>query len=160
MNGYSDELMHYGVKGMKWGVRRARKKVEKAYKKAGNAQGRADYILSRGRQIANASYRNARSLDKSSNEHAQKGHRVRAKIHKYFADSERSTARETMRVTREDAKEWLEISDAYKERASKMATKKNVSIGKNRVDELLSVARERGRIGEENFERVYGAPRL
>lgn len=155
MTEYSDELMHYGVKGMKWGVRRAQKRVEKAYRNAGDAQGRADYVLSKGRKRANESYKSARTLEKSAKEHEQKGHRVRAKIHKYFADAERSNAREVMRSSRADAKEYLEASDYYKERASKIASKKNVSIGQNRIDELLAASREKGRLNEEVLDRIY-----
>ena len=39
MNGYSNELMHYGVLGMKWGKRKARKYNEKAASLRKNARG-------------------------------------------------------------------------------------------------------------------------
>lgn len=38
MNGYSDELYHYGVLGMKWGVHRSKKNAQKAKNRRDSAE--------------------------------------------------------------------------------------------------------------------------
>ena len=53
---YSDELTHYGVKGMKWGVRRAQKAVQK-YGQMAKRQASANYkVANAAKKMLNSGY--------------------------------------------------------------------------------------------------------
>lgn len=73
---YDNELMHYGVKGMKWGVRRAAESTargaSKAYK---GVKKHGDSVLER----------QARRNDLRAQYHASRGHNIRARYYDWKA---------------------------------------------------------------------------
>lgn len=147
----SNELYHYGVKGMKWGVRRAEKraarqqsrglnKLEKAYIYAGDSKGKGKYTLDKGRKQAKAHQAEAKAFEKSSKQYAKEGKKIRSKITKVAANISRNNAKKVMDKAEENAQFWLKRSERYKQKASKISTEKNVSLGRNKVNNILKTS--------------------
>lgn len=169
----NNELYHYGVKGMKWGVRRKRdkssgsdrkqaratRKVENAYAKAGAARGQADYILSKGRKQASRENSDARMLEKASKDYASQGKNIRAGLTRYAANIARSNAKDAMQKAKEEAEYFVQREKYMTVKAQTIATKKNVNLGKNRVNEILSSSRREGREYQRNMDEIEDAYR-
>lgn len=157
-----DELYHYGVKGMKWGVRRRRddsgssqkearaarkqakaaRKVEYSYAMAGTSRGKADHILSKGRKEANAAKKDAREFEQMSKDYASKGKKIRSKISGLAANHYNSKAADAMRQAKENAEIYVKESKMWKERAEVISSDKNVNLGKNRINDIVSSNRK------------------
>lgn len=162
-----NELYHYGVKGMKWGVRRAEKraaratrKVEKKLTRAGQLEGAARYVTNSAEKRARVETRNARHNQKVADRYASEGKKIRAAIGRWAANASRESAKQIRAQAREDAQRYIEQSNRYRQKASKIATKKNVSLGQDRVNAILKRSSREGYQNEKEFDetmtKLYG----
>ena len=178
---YNDTLTHHGIKGQEWGVRRFQnedgsltsageqryltgrerreakrvakvsKKIEKQHKNAGDALGRADYYKRKGDEASAKYDENARVWNKAAKQHEKEGNFFRAEAFKRMAQKEEEKSAAARKDYDAQANEWLQRSERYTQKASKISTKKNVDVGKQRVDEIISVSRQKGYDSEKRY---------
>lgn len=168
------KLYHHGIKGQKWGERKyqnedgsltpageqrylsgaerraakkaakAVKKVEKTHAKAGDAAGRSDYYRQKGDEASKKFDDNAKSLDKIADSFEKEGKILRAEAARKLAQRQRDKGAKARESYDTEAQEWLEVSEYYSKKASKIATKKNVDIGKKRINEIVKNNKVKG----------------
>lgn len=210
----SQELYHYGVKGMKWGVRKkndkisqtkaayktANKEFDQAYRQANSKRHQA-YSLSKKKRAANdarweevgrkaenlekaqQAYKNAKSefklekkykavgrkmgmadyqrdkgnaeykkhddmanvLDKSARKWERDGNYFKAELARKSAASLRARGENRRAAQYELADYYVQRGNKLTQKANTFATKKNVSLGKSKVDSILKEGRQEGR---------------
>ena len=141
----ADELMHYGVPGMKWGVRNKRElKVAKKFAKAGKRQGKADYYTEKGDLAYKKHERNAKVFDKIAKQQEAKGSYLKAEAARKTADSLRARGANVKSKNQELADAYIKKAMKLNEKASKFATKKRVSLGKSKIESILKESSARG----------------
>lgn len=169
---YSEELYHHGIKGQRWGVRRFQnedgsltpagkkrqakleKKLEKKYAKAGDAAGRAAYHKSKGDEAAKQYDDNAKVLNRAAAQYEKEGKILRAEAARRLAKRQTEKglkARENYDLV---AEAYLEQSKYYNKKANKFATKKNIDLGKERVNSILKKFKQKGFDAEKRDEEI------
>jgi hypothetical protein len=168
----TDELMHYGVKGMKWGVTSKRDyRVAKKFAKVGRKRGAADYY----KQVGDTAYKkhdeNARVLDKTAKKLESKGSYIKAQLVRKSAEALRARGENIKRSNYEIADSYVNKALKLETKANKFATKKRVDLGKKVLDNVLNDSRAKGyesaarlqqtvkeyemqsKLGSENYKR-------
>ena len=141
----ADELMHYGVKGMKWGVTNRREyKVAKRFAKMGRRQGQADYY----RKTGDAAYKkhdeNARVLEKTAKQWESKGSHIKAQLARKSAEAIRARGENIRSANYATAGKYQNKADKLESKANKYASKKKVNLGKKTLDTVLNDSRSKG----------------
>lgn len=131
---HTDTLYHYGVPGMKWG---RRKRAEKLYKKVGKQRGAGDYWRDQGREAARKYTSSAAIMDAKAKQLESQGKIARAEASRQAANKLKSQAANVRRKYDETASKYYDKASRIEEKVSKYATKKNVDLGKDRVDRIL-----------------------
>ena len=152
------ELYHHGIKGMRWGRRRFQNedgtltsagkkryegKVIKSYKKMGKAQGVADYYKDKADRIGKKYDDKAAEYETKAKMFEAEGSSVKAAKMRAKAESirdERKAA--TVNEDREAAK-YSRKADILKAKAVSITTKKNVDIGRAKIDTVLTKHRNK-----------------
>lgn len=144
---YTDELCHYGVKGMKWGVRRAQKrtaKVERKYARVGRKLGSAEYYRNKGDEAKKRHEHNAVILDKEAKKAESREQYFKAEALRKSAAALRSRG-ENVKANQESIAAMYERrATKINEKVEKYATKKRVDLGKKRINELLNESKKKG----------------
>lgn len=114
----TDELMHYGVLGMKWGIKRGN--VDKAYAKASKKLQKIDKSIQKNQQKARKLHKKTDGFDIFRNYHTDKANRKTQKAVQKMKKAER----------------WVKnMEKAFKD-TSVSLTKEQVAIGKKYADML------------------------
>jgi len=166
---YNGELLHYGVPGMKWGKRKA---YAKMLTRAGKRQGRADYYRDRGNQAYKKHDDNAKVLDKAAASYEAQGKYFRAEAARKSAAALRARGANIKGTNEATANKYQLKADHYNQKASKFASKKKLSVGKDVVDGIFGNARQksygkeqksaerarendlRDKLGDDNYRRL------
>ena len=123
---YSDELKHYGVKGMKWGVRRTKTQLRRAEKNEGKSN------------AAERMSKNFKELARRNNKNKRLGYKEKTSP--------------LYRAAMRNSKYWMKHQQQYNEKAQKymsrflsskwesIAKSSKETQGKKYVDELLSLS--------------------
>lgn len=140
----SNELQHHGVKGMKWGVRKGERVLTRKYKKLGDTQGIADYYKEKSRQVGSSYDKEADALDKKAAIYKSQGSAVKAakltaKANKIRSDRKLATAEYDAAVEK-----YLNKEAVLRAKISDIKTKRSASLGKAKIDYILSKSRTKG----------------
>lgn len=150
---YEYELMHYGVKGMKWGVRRRSKeeryeaRTKRKYAHSGRLSGQAAYERDQAAEIVRKHNRNADVFDKAAKNYERKGQVFKAEASRKAADAIRSRGANAKVEHEQMAAYYERRATRINEKASAYATKKRVDLGKAKIDAIL---KENKDIGYQN----------
>ena len=157
-----DELTHWGIKGQKWGERRYQnedgtltpagekryaknlRKAERKYKGAGDAAGRAAFYKSKGDEASSKYDRDAEVLNKAAKQYDKEGKILRAEATRRLAESVKNKGLQARAEYDEQAKVWLNRSEYLKEKAEKFTSKKNVDVGKKRINSIMKEYEKKG----------------
>ena len=162
MNQYntSEELMHYGVKGMKWGQRRAQKyeaRTARKYARAGKSAGYAEYQRNKGSEAYKKHAQGASVLEKAAKQYDAKGNVFKAEAARKAASALRTRGENVRARYDSDAARYERKAQRITEKASTYATKKRVDLGKSRIDSILKESKKKGyesaKLTEENMRQ-------
>ena len=120
------------------------RKVENKYKSAGDLAGRADYYKKKGDEASKKYDDSAKAFDKSSKRLEKEGKYVQAEAARRISQALKNKSSAARAQYDKTANDYLEASNARLQRADKYATKKNVDLGKKRVDSIVSQAKQKG----------------
>ena len=123
---------------------KAAKKIKSAYENAGDSMGRADYYKSKGDEAAKKYEDNERVLRKAAAQYDKEGKVLKAEAARRTADWQKAKGEKAREEWNEKVKAELEEADYYKQKASKISTKKNVELGRSTVDKILKDSRAKG----------------
>lgn len=125
-----NELMHYGVKGMKWGVRRERNKVQSKVNHANrdlykfeNTQAKSHAKLESSKGYKVMSTQALKNNDKKSSKRYDRLSNTRMKEHEIL-----------------EKRAEKELTKLMKSKWDAIITAKNIKNGKQYIDELLNVS--------------------
>ncbi len=143
----SDELYHYGVKGMKWGHRKAQRLENRAVRKfgrVGRKLGAAQYEREKGAEAYRKHNASAKMFDKAAKQYESKGNVFKAEASRMAAEALRARGANVKRQ-REEAASYLERrSDVMMQKANKFASKKKVDLGQKRIETILGDSKKKG----------------
>lgn len=119
-------------------------KTEKMYSKQGKRQGMADFYKDKADSTQKKYDDTAKAFDKTAGRLDKEGKHLRAELSRRAAESIRNKGVKEAQQYRDTAELFMRSGDRMGKKASEFATKKNVNVGKNRVNALLKESRSRG----------------
>ena len=159
-----DELMHYGVKGMKWGVRNRREMtVAKKYARAGRTKGAADYYRSEGAKAYKKHNESAKVLDKMAKKHEAEGSYIKADLARRSASALRARGANIKASNDAKANAYMKKAEKLTEKANVFASKKKVDLGKKTLNNILKDSSKKGHDrakSANDYEREVEARRV
>lgn len=153
----NNEIYHYGVKGMKWGKRQARleNRAIRKFARVGKKLGEADYERSKGAEEYKKHDDAAKVFDKTARKMESQGNYFRAEAARKAAAALR-TRGENLKRSRDEGAAYLEKRAAkMQEKATKFATKKNVDLGKKKINSILGENKQKGFESRKNTEEFF-----
>ena len=149
MNNYNpaEELIHYGVKGMKWGRRRAQRyeaRTTRKYARAGRNSGFAEYERNKGAEAYKKHAHGASVLEKAAKQYEAKGNVFKAEASRKAASALRARGANVRAQHEAEAARYERKAQRITEKASTYATKKRVDLGKSRIDSILKDSKAKG----------------
>lgn len=140
---YTDELYHYGVKGMRWGHRK-QQKLEKKFSRVGKKLGVAEYERSKGAEEYKKHESSAKVFDKQAKKYESQGSYIKAELARKAASGLRTRGANIKAQRESQAKKYELSAERLKQKASAFATKKKVNLGKSTIDNILKESKKKG----------------
>jgi hypothetical protein len=134
------ELYHHGVKGMKWGVRRS---LKGKYKRLGRIQGKKDYYEEQSRLISDSYSKKANEYRSKAKMYESEGSTVKAAKLNAKADRVQNQGKIAASPFDREVRKYEAKERVMKAKISSYEVKKSASIGKERVDYILSKSRNK-----------------
>lgn len=119
-------------------------KAEKIYSKQGERQGRADFYKNKADTEFKSYDDTAKAFDKTAARLDKEGKYLRAEASRKTAEAIRKTGEKRVEEYRKTAESLMERSNYYGQKASKFTSKKNVTVGKDRINAVLKSSRKEG----------------
>ena len=162
VNGREFELKHYGVKGMKWGKRKARleARTTRRFARVGKKLGAAEYERAKGAEAYKKHNDAAKVFDKAAKSYEAKGNYFKAEASRKAAAALRARG-ENVKRSRDEGAAYLEKrASKMQEKVSAYAHKKNVDLGKKKIDSILSASKQKGYDSRKRAEEAYNERNL
>ena len=134
---------------------KAQRKIERKLTRAGDAEGRAEFQRQKGDEAARKYNDSAKAFEKSAKQLDKEGKHIRADAARKVAEALRDKGSKARAEYDAAAEDYLSYSKALTQSANKYATKKNVDMGKMRVDSILKASKEKGYTDEKEWDEVF-----
>ena len=123
---------------------KAEKKVSKKYAKAGKVAGEAAYERDKGDRSYEAHKKNADVFDKAAAKYEREGSYFKAEAARKSANALRTRGENIRAEQYEIADSYLKRSNKLNKKAADVATKKNVDLGKKKINTILEKSKKEG----------------
>jgi hypothetical protein len=172
-----NDILHYGVPGMRWGHRNRRAmKIEarttRKLQKSGQMYGKSDYYKTKGAKAAQNHNKMATAFNKQAKTYESQGKALKAEAARRASSALKARGANVKAQNDAIANRYEAKANKKSEKAKAYASKKHVDIGAKKINEIISGSKQKGydsakkqdkavreselenRLGESNYERL------
>lgn len=144
-----NDIMHYGIPGMRWGHRNRRAmkfeaRATRRLQKSGQMYGKSDYYKNKGANAVRDHNKIAKAFDKQAKTYDSQGKALKAEAARRASSAIKARGANIQAQNNARANMYEARANKKSEKAKVYASKKHVDIGAKKINEILSGSKQKG----------------